>query len=179
MKCAYHPTIDAVATCSTCGRAICGGCVVDTGERVTCRTCLEGRSRPAAAYGPRNNQSALWSMILGLGGWVIFLLNIVLNFVVLPIVAVATIGIGSICMVCTVPAGALPLVAWLVAVIMGHVGISALNRPGNEETGHGMAVTGLVSGYIGLGLSLIGCVLLAIALAMGISIPLIDAMSSY
>ncbi len=170
MKCAYHPSLDAVATCSSCGRAICSGCVVDTGERVICQNCLAARSRPSAVYGPRNNQMAIWSMALGLGGWGVICLSFLLNLVV----GILTFGIGSICLI---PLGLVPLVAWIVGVILGHRGINELNMPGNEEGGRGMAITGLIAGYVGLGLSLLSCVIFGIMLAIGMSIPFLDAMS--
>ena len=185
MKCAYHATIDAVATCSACGRAICGDCVVDTGGRVTCKSCVEARSRLAAAYGPGNNQSALWSMILGLGGWLLFFLNLLVNFVLLPLATVATVGAGALCGILTIPLCVLPYLPWIIGAILGHMGLSALNSPGNKEAGRGMAVTGLIASYGGIGLSLLGCLIIVAALALGVTVPFIGLlpflgeMSSY
>jgi hypothetical protein len=40
MKCFYHPDVDAVATCSNCGRAICQADVVEVAGRIVCQQCL-------------------------------------------------------------------------------------------------------------------------------------------
>ncbi len=40
MKCYMHPDAEAVGTCTSCGKAICGQCAVDVGSRLVCRSCL-------------------------------------------------------------------------------------------------------------------------------------------
>jgi hypothetical protein len=169
MKCAYHPTLDAVATCSACGKAICPNCLVDTGSRVMCRACVESRSRAAAAYGPGYNQLAIWSMVLGLSGWALVCMSYILSFVV----SIVTLGLGAIC---TIPLSLLPLVAWIVGIILGHRGLNELDAPGNEKGGRGMAITGLIASYGGLGISLLLCLLAAAGFALGLSIPFLEGM---
>ncbi|ODS39211.1 MAG: hypothetical protein A7316_06205 [Candidatus Altiarchaeales archaeon WOR_SM1_86-2] len=39
MKCFYHPTADAVMTCSSCGKGLCKDCVVQKNEKGYCRQC--------------------------------------------------------------------------------------------------------------------------------------------
>lgn len=41
MKCFYHTELDAVATCSQCGKAACRSCVEDIGGAMLCTACLE------------------------------------------------------------------------------------------------------------------------------------------
>ena len=41
MKCAYHPTIDAVGACVNCGRLICAECKVELGGKIYCNPCTE------------------------------------------------------------------------------------------------------------------------------------------
>jgi TM2 domain-containing membrane protein YozV len=43
MKCATHPSIDAVAFCGMCGRALCPECKRDVSGMVYCETCLAAR----------------------------------------------------------------------------------------------------------------------------------------
>jgi hypothetical protein len=44
MKCYYHSEIDAVATCDSCGKAICQECAVEVAGRVRCQECLSKTS---------------------------------------------------------------------------------------------------------------------------------------
>ncbi len=43
MKCANHPTVDAVAYCGQCGRALCAECKREVAGTVYCETCLAAR----------------------------------------------------------------------------------------------------------------------------------------
>jgi uncharacterized membrane protein len=52
----------------------------------------------------------------------------------------------------------------ILAVIFGHVAISRIRRQPNERKGHGLAVAGLVLGYVGVA-TLILFVLLPLAAA--------------
>ena len=40
MKCFYHNDLDAVGTCSQCGKASCRQCIEDVGGALLCRGCL-------------------------------------------------------------------------------------------------------------------------------------------
>jgi hypothetical protein len=54
----------------------------------------------------------------------------------------------------------------LPAVIMGHIGLSQIKKAGGALTGRGMAITGLVTGYLTL-------IILPIAVIAGLVAPLI------
>ena len=41
MKCFYHPTVDAVATCKSCCRALCRDCIAEVGLSCSCRSRCE------------------------------------------------------------------------------------------------------------------------------------------
>jgi hypothetical protein len=43
MKCAKHPTVDSVAFCGQCGKALCADCKREVGGMVYCETCLAAR----------------------------------------------------------------------------------------------------------------------------------------
>jgi hypothetical protein len=80
-------------------------------------------------------------------------------------------GVGSICVI---PLGLIPYLGWIPAVVTGHMAIKQLNEEGNIERGRGMALTGLISSYLALGLTLISCLLLAVLTVAGVSVPFIE-----
>lgn len=41
MKCFYHPSVDAVATCKSCGRGLCRECIAEVGLSCSCRNRCE------------------------------------------------------------------------------------------------------------------------------------------
>ncbi|HTH46464.1 MAG TPA: hypothetical protein VMB21_03035 [Candidatus Limnocylindria bacterium] len=41
MKCFYHQTVDAVALCKSCNRALCPGCIAEVGLSCSCRNRCE------------------------------------------------------------------------------------------------------------------------------------------
>ena len=51
-----------------------------------------------------------------------------------------------------------PFVASIVAVVTGHMARSQIRQSAGREDGDGLAVAGLVLGYVGLALGLIGIV---------------------
>jgi len=70
MKCSYHPEIEAVTVCSTCGRAICQSCTVDVAGRFTCKNCVSTGKVPRVQPQKSNpmNPLAIASLILGILG---------------------------------------------------------------------------------------------------------------
>lgn len=61
--------------------------------------------------------------------------------------------------------GFILLVASLVAVITGYMGRQEIRLSGGTQGGEGMAMAGLVMGFIGLGVVMLGCVLLIFSIA--------------
>ena len=41
MKCFYHSSVDAVALCNSCGRALCHECIAEVGLSCSCRNRCE------------------------------------------------------------------------------------------------------------------------------------------
>lgn len=70
MKCYYHPEVEATATCSRCGRAICQTCAVNVGGKMLCQHCLaSGPSAGGRAAGTTpTNSLAVVSIVLGVLG---------------------------------------------------------------------------------------------------------------
>lgn len=50
----------------------------------------------------------------------------------------------------------LPVIGSIAGVVMGHISLSQLKRTG--EKGRGMAIAGLIVGYVGLALTILGAV---------------------
>jgi hypothetical protein len=70
LKCYNHPEIEAVATCTSCGKAICQTCSVDVAGKITCQRCLSmgilarHPAQPSKPYNPL----AIVSLVLGILG---------------------------------------------------------------------------------------------------------------
>src|SRR3989304_5133750 len=89
----------------------------------------------------QNNTKALISMISGIVGWSLSILIFCFN---------STFG-------------------WLVAVVTGHLALAEIRRA--EQGGRGMAIAGLVMGYLGLGLLALLILIVVAALLLGLTIP--------
>jgi hypothetical protein len=126
-------------------------------------------------YPPRagSNSMATFSFISGLIGWIIGLLTLCGNLLV-AIFALVTIGLGSVLGICTTAVGIISPIAWLIAILTGHIAKGQINRTG--EAGGGTATMGLIMGYIGLGLILGGiCLGVILSLAgVAISVPFLS-----
>ncbi|MDX9991913.1 MAG: DUF4190 domain-containing protein [Anaerolineales bacterium] len=70
MKCYYHPETEAIATCTSCGKAICESCSVNVAGKILCQQCLSsGGANPIQTQPSKpNNPIALVSLILGILG---------------------------------------------------------------------------------------------------------------
>lgn len=67
MKCYNHFDVEAIGTCSRCGKAICSSCSVDVSGRITCTQCLSSGSNlyiQNQPYRP-SNTLAIISLVLG------------------------------------------------------------------------------------------------------------------
>ena len=41
MKCYNHDDLEAIGSCSNCGRGICSGCTVEVQDKIKCRSCVK------------------------------------------------------------------------------------------------------------------------------------------
>jgi len=120
MKCYYHPEIEAVATCTNCGRAICQNDVVNMGGKIVCKECLAtGKisSGSAVANATPTNPLAMVSIALGILGLV--------GCCCAPIIAV----------IFGVPAG-----------IMGYMARNQIKASQGSQQGEQLAMIGMVVG---------------------------------
>jgi hypothetical protein len=61
----------------------------------------------------------------------------------------------------------LPFVGSIVGVITGHISLSQIKQTG--ENGRGMALTGTILGWVGIGLAVLGLILLLVLLPVFIA----------
>ena len=80
---------------------------------------------------PPNNSSAIVSMVCGI------------------------VGLSAPCLC------GLPVIASIVAIIMGHVARGEIRKAGGMQRGDGMALAGLILGYVGTGL-MVGAFLIGV-----------------
>ena len=67
----------------------------------------------------------------------------------------------------------IPFVAAVVAIITGHMAKNEIKKSNGMISGNGMATAGLVLGYIQIGLGVCVCLVVAVMLALGMTIPFI------
>jgi len=118
---------------------------------------------------PPTNTLAMVSMLCGIGGWLLEIGILCFGSTIGSVIALATLGIAFLCLF---PIFCIPILAWLSAVITGHIALGQLKE--SEEGGKGLAKTGLISGYIGLGIFLLSLCAIVFIVMAGVSIPFID-----
>ena len=78
MKCYYHPTVDAVAICKNCGKALCPESAVDMGYGVACKDSCEAEveamikvfqqsKKSFENYSQSYAQISRWMALMGIG----------------------------------------------------------------------------------------------------------------
>ncbi len=72
-----------------------------------------------------------------------------------------------------------PFIGSLIAIITGHMAKREIRESNGQLGGDGMATAGLVLGYLQLVPSILCICAVGIALAAGVSIPLLDSIMSY
>ncbi len=68
----------------------------------------------------------------------------------------------------------LPFIAAVAAVITGHMAKNEIKKSNGMMSGNGLATAGLVLGYVQLGLGVCTCLVVAVMLAFGVTIPFIS-----
>lgn len=101
----------------------------------------------------QTNGMAITSLVFSVLAWLMALLLACFNFVVLPIITVATLGVGAIFYICTGVVGLLSPIGWIVAVVTGNTATKQIKQTG--ASGEGIAKAGVISAYIGLGITVL------------------------
>ncbi|BAI61434.1 conserved hypothetical protein [Methanocella paludicola SANAE] len=52
MKCYVHPDIDAVGTCTNCGKTVCSGCALEMNGKLICKSCIERMATQPSSQPP-------------------------------------------------------------------------------------------------------------------------------
>jgi Mn2+/Fe2+ NRAMP family transporter len=68
----------------------------------------------------------------------------------------------------------IPTIGAIAAIITGHMAKKEIRESVEDLGGDGMATAGLILGYANIVVALCGCLIFAGALALGISIPLLE-----
>ena len=134
---------------------------------------MNGYYSDAPPSGPQNNRMALVSIITGLGGWLVAILFICLSFAIGALGAL-TFGLGAILSICLIPVQCLIPIAWIVGIVTGHVAFKQIKDSGDVEGGRGMAIAGLISGYLGMGIICLLLLVLIVLIAAGVSLPFLE-----
>lgn len=101
----------------------------------------------------QTNGMAITSLVSSVLAWLMALLLACFNFVILPVLTVATLGVGGLLYICTGVVGLISPVGWLVAIFTGNSAIKQIKQTG--ANGEGIAKAGIISSYVGLGITLL------------------------
>ncbi len=79
--CAVHPSNESIGTCGRCGNFYCETCRSRWADQILCLACVErgmdsGEGQPEQVR--THFRQALWSLLLGLGTWIVAVLGFVL-----------------------------------------------------------------------------------------------------
>ena len=142
MECYYHPGVEAVGTCVSCGKAVCQDCAVDVGGKIHCRQCVAAADHqaPGTSRAAPTNTLAIVSVALGVSG----LLGCVCGG-----------GIGG-------------LLLGTPATITGWVARKQILEAGSEQQGSDLATVGLVLGIAEVVLGILYVVLLGSVVALSL-----------
>lgn len=102
----------------------------------------------------KTNGLAVTSLITGILAWVLAIALACVNWVILPLITVATMGFGGLLYICTLTVGCLSPLGWLIGVITGYVAKNQIKQSGMD--GAGMANAGFIINTIGLGVTILG-----------------------
>jgi len=111
------------------------------------------------------NKLARTSLILGLLGWLFYILQWCFDLTIGLFLALFTGGASA---VCSSVLDILPFGLWLVGIIAGHAALAQIRHSG--VPGHTGAVWGLVLSYVGLAFTILFFVIIIILLVAGIGV---------
>lgn len=109
---------------------------------------------PQSSTAGKSNGLAVTSLVIGIISWLFFVVLLCLNYVILPLLTVATMGLGGIFYVCTLTLGCLSPLGWLIGTVLGHTAKNQIRQAGQRDIG--LANAAFIINAIGLGLILLG-----------------------
>jgi hypothetical protein len=124
----------------------------------------------------RTNGMAITSLVAGILSWVFALVMACVNWVIVPLFTLATLGIGGLLYLCTGAIACLSPLGWLIGAITGYVAKNQIKQTG--ERGEGFANAGFIMSLIGLGITILGVCIIAVLAIIG-TIQLPNPSSSY
>lgn len=119
LKCNMHSDVDAVGTCTRCGRALCSVCAMNINGKLQCKQCTEQMASNAANTAVVNRKEPLLSLILS---FIIPGLGQIYNGQVKKGL-VLLVGYILLCWTCIAP-----LVIWLYCMYDGYTVAGSINR---------------------------------------------------
>jgi hypothetical protein len=118
---------------------------------------------------PVSDRLATTSLVLGILGWVLYLLQWCFDLT-LGLVLVAATGGGSA--ICSSALDVLPFLLWLAGIISGHASFS--RRKDTVASSKARAIWGLVLSYLGIFFTLLLVILIIILVVSGIHAGWLD-----
>lgn len=150
MKCYVHPDIDAVGTCTNCGKTVCAICATEVNGKIVCKQCVERMAAQAqqpapATNAPANKKDPLIAVVLAFVGswlfgfitlgaiyngqikkaiilWIAYWAVIILTVVIYFVGCFTYIGI-----ICCLPVFILPIIMWLYILYDTYKTASRIN----------------------------------------------------
>lgn len=121
MKCYVHPEVDAIGTCTKCGRSVCSGCAMEIDGKVVCKNCVEKSSKQTYVKRKEPILSLILSFFIpGLGQ---IYNGQATKGIVLIIAAVISVVLATVCI-----GGLTYLLVWLYAMFDAYVTAERINK---------------------------------------------------
>jgi TM2 domain-containing membrane protein YozV len=147
MKCYVHPDVEAMGTCTSCGKAICSTCSMEVGGKLVCKPCAEKmatqcltvkavpQKEPALALLLSLVGGLVSGLLIGLGqiyngqvkkGIILCIAHVVIWAVI--IVAYILLALTVVGAICCLPIFAFPFLLWLYAMYDAYVTADRINK---------------------------------------------------
>ena len=115
------------------------------------------------------NKLAKTSLMLGILGWCLYILQWCFDLTIGLLLAALTAGMSSIC---ASVLDFLPFAVWLAGIVAGHVALGQIRHTG--APGRLRAVWGLVLCYVGLFFTILLIVIIIILIAGGVGVGILE-----
>jgi hypothetical protein len=115
------------------------------------------------------NKLATTSLILGLVGWGLYILQWCFDLSIGLLLSAVTAGASA---VCSTVLDVIPFLLWLVGIVIGHLALGQISQ--NKGVGRSRAIWGLVLNYSGLLFILILAVGILLLIGTGIGVGVLN-----